>query len=82
MRFTFDSENYVNWSIRKPDGTLIWSSENEGAEKRAAEWELELAPEESHDFVLNSTFEGKVPETGGKFEVHGTLSFTLYSIET
>jgi len=82
VQFTFDSEQYVEWSIRNMEGGTVWSSSNNGKKRAAtAEFLIEIAPGEARVFKLDSTFAGKVPEEGGKFTVHGALKYTSASIE-
>ncbi len=80
VKFTFASERFAGWSIRKPDGTFIWSSENDDALINAEELEMIIPPEETVEFVHKATFKDKVPKTGKKYEIHGNLLFTSSSL--
>ncbi|MBN1293673.1 MAG: T9SS type A sorting domain-containing protein [Candidatus Latescibacteria bacterium] len=81
VTFTFDSENYVIWSIIGSNGDLIWSS-NENTGESSVESPITLEPGETREFYHEGTFDGKVPDHGGKYVIRGVLDFASCTIES
>jgi hypothetical protein len=82
VKFTFDSENYVDWYLDTPDGP-VQLKENETAKAGAsAEFTMTLTPGETRTFTRTSTFKGRVPDYGGKYAVRASLRYTSCSITT
>jgi len=77
VSFTFDSEDYLDLTIRDSAGNVLWTSAA-GTGKRAAtaEFRVDIAPGDTYVFEREGTFEGKVPATGGKYVVEGALNYT------
>jgi len=83
VSFTFDSEDYLDVTIKDSAGNVLWTS-TPGTEKRAAtaEFRVDIAPGDTYVFEREETFEGKVPATGGKYIIEGALNYTSTSVET
>lgn len=82
VSFTFDSEEYLDLTIKSMEEEILWSS-SETAQKTTAtaEYLVEIPPREAHVFESAGTFEGKVPNEGAKYIITGALRFTSSSIE-
>ena len=81
VTFDFGSENFVIWSILGSNGDLLWSSEAEvSTEKSSVEARITLEPGESREFYYEGSFDGLIPDTGGKYVIRGILDFETCSI--
>jgi len=81
VTFTFDSEDYVDWTILGPNKEVIWSS-REKADKLSAEFQVVIEPGGGRVFTYEGSFAGKVPDKDGKYIIRGILAFRSCSIET
>jgi len=84
VKFDFNSGVYVVWSIIGSNGEIIWSSDEktDDSEKSSVEYPITIEPGDTREFHYEGTFDGKVPDRGGKYAIKGVLDFHTCSVKT
>ncbi len=83
VTFDFNSEAYVVWSVINSNGEIIRSSDEKTDDtEKSVEYKITIEPGDTREFHYEGTFDGKVPERGGKYAIKGVLDFQICSVET
>lgn len=80
VTFTFTSENYVDWYLDTPEGTVQLTADEVKKIGADAEFTMTLASGGSREFTRTATFKDRVPDQGGKCSIRASLRYTTCSI--